>query len=477
MTFAQKIAAFAVNRVNPKPAEKRIRIAFVICAVFALMLLLNFLMPWAHDDYTYLYSLADGSRITSFGDVIQSQIAHYSEMNGRFLVNTILQTLLIFPKPVYDVFASLMFVGLLLLMYYHAFGSFKKFRLTWFVLSFFGLWFFVRAFGTVFLWAAGGANTLFGFGIALAALIPFRHYDRSQENNKPYPVLKSVCFSLLCLIGGFCAGQSYEQCAALFITISFCYTVKWIIQKRKLRMWMFTAFAGAWGGFASIMISPAQQSRVETVSSGGNPLFNFAFECGRMLQDLSVFVVVFVALAILICMSKKGALNRVMSCWSAAAYLVAAPACILPMIFIARSYTRFWGVPVVLCIIAVGRLYAEMVGEKAALGKVKPGKRSIIGVAAAVLLCAGGFTFIGDAAAVIYDDIELHNYYNEIELSIAEQKAAGVTDIMIPAKIDMKTKFHPFQTDNITSDPSHWINTGMAKYYGVNSITGYLPGL
>ena len=58
--------------------------------------IMSAVVPWTGDDITYLFSFADGTPISSFGDIWYSQIAHWHSMNGRFLAHFIVQTVLAF---------------------------------------------------------------------------------------------------------------------------------------------------------------------------------------------------------------------------------------------------------------------------------------------------------------------------------------------------------------------------------------------
>jgi hypothetical protein len=63
----------------------------VLVVLFGLMLALNWLTPLISDDYRYLYSFADGERITAVSQIVPSQIAHYQTINGRVITHTLCQ--------------------------------------------------------------------------------------------------------------------------------------------------------------------------------------------------------------------------------------------------------------------------------------------------------------------------------------------------------------------------------------------------
>jgi hypothetical protein len=108
----------------------------------------------------------------------------------------------------------------------------------------------------------------------------------------------------------------------------------------------------------------------------------------------------------------------------------------------------------------------------------KLSKSKIISVAAAVLLCAGGLSFIGGAAGAVFDNYGIYQYHQQNEAMIDQQKSEGKTDILLPVKFDFKTVYNQYNHNaNFSSDSNHWINMYMAKYYNVDTITGYMPDI
>lgn len=60
---------------------------FVLLLVGVLFFGFNFYTPLFADDYSYSYSFSTGERIESIADIVESQIAHYSNTNGRFVTH------------------------------------------------------------------------------------------------------------------------------------------------------------------------------------------------------------------------------------------------------------------------------------------------------------------------------------------------------------------------------------------------------
>lgn len=84
---------------------------FVFVLVFSLMAL------WIGDDITYMYNFKDGTKITSFGQVIQSQIEHWHTVNGRTPAHFLCQLFIPFwGQTAFSIVNACIYVLLLLFM-------------------------------------------------------------------------------------------------------------------------------------------------------------------------------------------------------------------------------------------------------------------------------------------------------------------------------------------------------------------------
>ncbi len=92
-------------------------------ALFALMLLLNFMCPYLSDDWHFMFVWEDflptdePDRVDSFGDIITSMRNYYAMSGGRVVPHFITYCLLLFPKWVFNILNSAMFVVLTVLLY------------------------------------------------------------------------------------------------------------------------------------------------------------------------------------------------------------------------------------------------------------------------------------------------------------------------------------------------------------------------
>ena len=70
--------------------KKVISIIIVLIVTGVLFFILNFYTPLFADDYYYSFSCATREPIESVMDIVESQIAHYSSINGRFVTHFLL---------------------------------------------------------------------------------------------------------------------------------------------------------------------------------------------------------------------------------------------------------------------------------------------------------------------------------------------------------------------------------------------------
>ena len=80
-----------MSTIISNKTDRNISIA-IISIVSLVMGIATYLTPWFLDDLNYMWSCGDGKTlITSFDQVIQSQVTHYFTVNGRFCAHVLVQ--------------------------------------------------------------------------------------------------------------------------------------------------------------------------------------------------------------------------------------------------------------------------------------------------------------------------------------------------------------------------------------------------
>ena len=147
---------------------------FTLLSAFVLILIYNIFTPMYADDFSYSYSFADGSKITSVLDIFPSMYAHYYSMNGRLITHFLSQLFLLLGKNVFNIINTFAFLVLGIIIYTHVYGSMEDIKNKQLAVIYIFLFLFIPDFGQSILWLDGCSNYLYGTIIALAFLIPFR---------------------------------------------------------------------------------------------------------------------------------------------------------------------------------------------------------------------------------------------------------------------------------------------------------------
>ena len=111
---------------NRETVIKTAAMVAVVALMFGLILVFNSMIGYAADDYLYFFKytchVVKGTpeRLTGIGDIFTGMVTHYKICNGRIPAHFLLQLFTFFDKSVFNIFNSLFFVLLGLLIYFHA---------------------------------------------------------------------------------------------------------------------------------------------------------------------------------------------------------------------------------------------------------------------------------------------------------------------------------------------------------------------
>lgn len=228
-------------------------IVTLIC--FSILLSLNILTPIISDDFAYLYIYNEEGRITSIGDIIQSQINHYYLWGGRSVVHFIAQVLLMLPAYIADLLNTLIYFSYIFLIYFHIKGKGKS-SLSLFILINLAIWFLQPVFGDTILWITGSANYLWGTWLILLFILPYRLYGGKQAG-----ISIQAISSLAMLILGILAGWTNENTAAAMLLVTILYIVYFRSHKWQIPVWAVAGIIGAIIGFAIMILAPGNYMR------------------------------------------------------------------------------------------------------------------------------------------------------------------------------------------------------------------------
>lgn len=182
-----KIKNFFESKKNQK--------IIILAGIFISIFILNALTPLIADDYSYSFGKND-ERITNLLDIIISQINHYFTWGGRSVAHSLAQFFLMFPKYVFNLLNSVIYVVLVYLIYLHVKMD-KEDKPLMLLLIHFALWFLIPTFGQTAIWLTGSCNYLWTMTIMLLFLYLVR-----KDLNK-HSILKNIAILLLGIIAGW----------------------------------------------------------------------------------------------------------------------------------------------------------------------------------------------------------------------------------------------------------------------------------
>ena len=167
---------------------------FYFIIIFIFMLIFNSLTSYVMDDYQYMY-LSDGSRrVSSLIDVYNELKLMYLSWGGRVFAHFFAYTFLMFPKWIFNIVNSLVYVGNIYLIYLIVMNK-KR---------------FFPAFGQVFLWLDGSCN----YSFTLLFQLLFIYKILNIKNSK---ISTIILYMIISLFAGMCNENSSLSLIVLLI--------------------------------------------------------------------------------------------------------------------------------------------------------------------------------------------------------------------------------------------------------------------
>lgn len=427
--------------------NKRIGVALLV-GIFLLLLLCNCLTDYLVDDFTYLYSLESGEKITDFFQIFGSVKAHALTMNGRVVAHFFAQLFLFLPAWVFKIVNSLVFSGMIFLIY--KISCPKKRNNVLLAGIFATVWVFAPSFGQVFLWLVGSCNYLWAYFFGAAFILP---YVTAFSDNRH---IERTAHKILFFLHAFLSGAYSENTSAAFICVAVLLVLaKRVFFKGKPKAYELVGLLCAFVGYVTLYLSPAQWSNKSAELSVSSLLQNFsnALEMYRGFAPLLIlWVVAFVVSVYAKTDRKKLVLSAAFLCGS----LLSNFMMILASYYDARSSVA----PFILLVISLFILLSEIfeTNYQVAVSSLV----SVLLLVAVYFVCVGG-----------KDIYATHRAIAANEQTIAECRDMGQMDVEVPV-VTPQTKYSPLYGLRYlsTETAATWPNMGMATYYGVDSLLG-----
>ncbi len=431
-------------------------------AVFALVWQLNRMTDFTADDFIYHFVFQVGPPdastrlLASPLDLFGSIWTHYNTQNGRNLAHAALQFFCLFPKAVFDVVNTLVFLAVGRLVVWHVAPGRRPSPAAELAV-FGGLWLFVPYFGQAVLWMSGAVNYLWMSLVTLVTLVPYRLLASAPVAQR-VPSGTAVTGGVVAL--GLIGGSTNENSAGAWILLAFLLMLGRSARGGRIPAWAWLGVVGAGVGLMVQLISPGNRLRAEklagtqelTVIERIPYILQVAGETSGVL--LGVFVVVFLVAR------ARGPLGR--PGWTAAAYVIAGVVSGLAMVVTPTMPHRSWIWTVLFLLIAIGIAGREW-------SRTAPGwAAAALGAAILVLLGWGSFEYVCASTSISQTHAEVAQELRVIE----ESKAAGNLDVVVTKFRQPTNRYNALAyTGNLRADPNASFNRWFARYYGLDSIT------
>lgn len=422
----------------------------IIGVIGAVMFVFNCLTPLIADDFTFAFSYRTGQRLTGLWDVLQSQWTHYFTWSGRFVVKSLDQWFTIQPKLLFNVCNTIVFVGLGLLLYTCAKGRRAKRDPLLLGLIFISFWMIAPVFGQTNLWMCGSFNYLWASFFCFAAAAPYLLYLKQPFAPRRWIPLVSL---LLGLIGGW---SSENTSAGLLVLVVLC--IGWLLlRKQKVPLWMATGLVGCLAGYLLLILAPGNYLRKDAAEDTRGILTVIStrlITALNMLWDYALpLVLLFAVLYWLLWQQKSGEHNLFVPATLFVAGLAANFAMIASPVYYPRSTHGVFMFLTAACASCLAQLEVAHLRQLVGAGAVALGA-----VMCFQVLYAG------------YDIASFFMMHRTRTALILQQKEEGETDI-VSYSIEPYTRWcGGYGLPDLRSDPTNWISSDMARYYGLNSL-------
>lgn len=461
----------------------RVLIWFIFTGLILVsMFVINSFTPYLADDYNNLArrDVFTNEPLNTFSDYARSIYHYYFNWGGRIVSAVYINVFTLIPKPVFNVINTIAYFCVITLIYLNC-KSTKANMLSMFLGIHLLIWICTPDYGQVMFWISGAATYLYDTLPILGILLLFRKFSLQMEgdltskvSNNTSGIIKLSIAMVLTFLLGILAGLGTENAGAGLIVILTLYLIYFKSHHVRIKGTIITGYIGCLIGYGILLAAPGNYIRSDTEGGQLTLLFKIGMISYFAISFLVVIFIIYLVVAKITMsamkINKKNAIKEsfifVAGAFSSAFCMVAAPS----------SPERTWFIVIVYSIIAIGLFYGQWKINKADDGKEPCNtgllRRMIVGI----LVITGIYYSVMWTDTVIVSS-EIMEQTKTRNLIIMSEIDKGNKNIAVP----IITHKYPFLShhdalyglSDISGDPQYWINIAMAKYYGVESITGY----
>lgn len=221
---------------------------FIVTLIFFVLLYTHLQTFLANDDLPYMFLYRTDVRVDSLFDVLKNQYVDYFNINGRIVVHSVLQTVLMFDKTLWSLLNPIMIIlGIIFLMKIVNLQNKKMNKILSLLLGI-SLYLLLTNFKQIIYWVAGSVNYVWVFTL-LSSLI-YLHHKYGFHKNKYINML--IIFTL-CLL---------HECTMVFTIVYILGNMifDWYKSKKFDKDYIF--YIISFLGSLVLLLSPANQNRL-----------------------------------------------------------------------------------------------------------------------------------------------------------------------------------------------------------------------
>ena len=442
--------------------EKKKKLLFLMAIIVSwlLIFIFNVLTPMMSDDLFYSKEVQMAG---NFAGVVQQEYQQYMTWSGRSVCHLILRCFLMGNKMVFNIFNSLVFVGLALLIYLNIEGR-KKYDVPVYLLTNLLIWMFGVVFRQTVLWETGACNYLWGSAIILAFLTLYRSCLKKSDRLK-----KRVVWAVLLFITGIAAGWCNENTSGGGILMSLMLVIFWWYNNRdnkKPAFYMVAGIVGQLTGFLFMIMAPGNAARVLVQEEEHTGLFALVSRFQKIIlaikNNFLILLVIILLLFIIVLYQKHNLKNLWKNCRNGILWLIAFLATCFALILTPEPMPRAYFGAGIFLIVAVVQFFVYVEENEIIFRSLKTG---MISVMCLIMF----FTYMESGANLA----RIYREYHERDVYLTEQAANGVQEVTVPMlRPDFETKYSDGYNSDIKESPEYWLNNAYAAYYGFDSVSG-----
>lgn len=421
---------------------------------FAAICLLNFFTPYMSDDLVFIREV-NGAK--SIGDLFKQQYEQYMTQNGRAVLHMFVRLSFCMSKNVFNIVNSMVYVLLTLLMYYNI-DKKEKYDVKLLAFVTVLLWLFGVSFGQTVLWETGSCNYLWGTTLILGFVSLLKYMQGKTFTGKLHNIILSVLLFVFGVLAGWC-NENTSGGGILLVGAMISYNY---MKNKRINIKMLAGLGGMLSGFLLMVLAPGYKLRavyMEEQYTGVLRYLSRFYKCTLEIREhfiilLSLFIVFFIIARM---QKVEWQILR-----NSITFMVVGFATCYALVLSPTPMSRVYFGAGIFFIIACVQCLENIKDENVYIPAMK---LSLISILCLFML----FIYVDEGMHVA----RIGREYNERDVYILEQKAAGETDIVVPMlRPQFETRYSFGYDSDIEESSEYWMNIAFAQYYEVNSITG-----